>query len=285
MPVLPTADVIEIAKVCEYLALQDIASRKFFVNQVIDKRLPFLLYIERKAVEFLYGYDPTDSTLDATTNYLYALCAPYSAKAQQIIGTPACTPPFILTQPVSQTANTGDNISFSVSAGGTSPLSYQWYKNGSILSGETAATLSLNNVNTGNNGTYTVQITNACGTIVSNNATLTVNAAITGYFWFGTDDPFPALNGGTDDLVYQSSFAISGNVVVNPIPSGAADGVYNVTKYPTSQGLKTTWYNTPFNNGTINDSVYRAIVTIGSFYYIIARNPMSLDVSQPLTFS
>src|SRR5262249_13715879 len=35
-------------------------------------------------------------------------------------------PPFIATQPTNQTAYVGDTVLFSVSAGGSKPLSYQW---------------------------------------------------------------------------------------------------------------------------------------------------------------
>lgn len=287
MPILPTPDVIEIAKVCEYLALQDIASRKFYNTQVVDKRLPYLLYLERKAVQFMYALNPNDEYLDATTNYLLALCGGYAQRAQLVIGTPACISPFFISQPVSQTADSGDNITFTSLAGGSSPISYQWYKNGVIISGATSSSLQLTNVDAGDAGTYTVQATNACGTVVSNNATLNVNAAITGYFWYGASDPFTDLNNGIDNLTYQVSFNIvdGGDIIINSIPSGAADFVFNVTKYPTSQGVKTNYYNTAFINGAFPDSVYRATVTIGGFYYIIARNQMSLDVTQSLTFS
>lgn len=287
MPILPTPDVIEIAKVCEYLALQDIASRKFYNTQVVDKRLPYLLYLERKAVQFMYALNPNDEYLDATTNYLLALCGGYAQRAQLVIGTPACISPFFISQPVSQTADLGDNITFTSLAGGSSPISYQWYKNGVLIGGATSSSLQLTNVDAGDAGTYTVQATNACGAVLSNNAILSVNVSMPGYFWFGTSDPFVDLNNGIDNLVYQLTFNITDgeNIIVTPIPSGAADFVFNVTKYPTSQGVKTNYFNTGIINGTIGDAVYRNIVTIGSFFYIISKTEISLEVSQPLTFS
>src|SRR5207249_59178 len=42
-------------------------------------------------------------------------------------------PPFILSQPASQAVLVGSNATFTVTAGGTAPLKYQWSFNGSAL--------------------------------------------------------------------------------------------------------------------------------------------------------
>jgi pectate lyase len=83
-------------------------------------------------------------------------------------------PPSISTQPASQTVNAGSNVSFNVAAGGTAPLSYQWYKDGTPLAGAYADTLSLSNVQAGDAGGYTVTVTNGAGSLTSSPATLTV---------------------------------------------------------------------------------------------------------------
>jgi pectate lyase len=83
-------------------------------------------------------------------------------------------PPSISTQPVSQSVNAGSNVSFNVTAGGTAPLSYQWYKDGSPVAGAYADTLSLSNVQAGDAGSYTVTVTNGAGSLTSNPGTLTV---------------------------------------------------------------------------------------------------------------
>ena len=62
-------------------------------------------------------------------------------------------PPAIATQPVSLGAGAGTGVVFSVTATGTAPLSYQWSKDGSPLSGATLATLSLANVSSATAGT------------------------------------------------------------------------------------------------------------------------------------
>ncbi|TCJ16550.1 hypothetical protein EPD60_07340 [Flaviaesturariibacter flavus] len=82
----------------------------------------------------------------------------------------------ISTQPAAQTVCTGAGATFSVSASGTA-LSYQWKKNGTDISGATAATYSIASASAADAATYSVVVTGTCGTITSANAALTVNAA------------------------------------------------------------------------------------------------------------
>ncbi len=86
--------------------------------------------------------------------------------------------PTIATQPVSQTVTAGANVTFTVGATGTAPLSYQWMKNGTGISGATAATLTLNSVTTADAGSYTVQVSNSAGSATSAAAVLTVNPPV-----------------------------------------------------------------------------------------------------------
>ncbi len=89
------------------------------------------------------------------------------------------TAPTITTQPASQTVNAGATVSFTVSATGTAPLSYQWMKGGANISGATTATLTLSSVTTANAGSYTVRVSNSAGSVTSAAATLTVNTVAT----------------------------------------------------------------------------------------------------------
>ena len=88
------------------------------------------------------------------------------------------TSPTISSQPANVTTAVGCNISFSVTAGGTGPFTYQWHLNGNPVAGATAATYSINPVSAGQAGNYTVVVSNACGTVTSNPAVLSVNAPL-----------------------------------------------------------------------------------------------------------
>ena len=84
-------------------------------------------------------------------------------------------PVTVTVAPVSQTTLVGSNVTFSVTATGTS-LSYQWLFGGSVIG--TDSSLTLNNVTTSQAGIYTVIVSGA-GTPVTNSATLTVNVPVT----------------------------------------------------------------------------------------------------------
>ncbi len=92
--------------------------------------------------------------------------------------TPAVAPS-ITTQPSNQTVTEGQTASFSVVATGTAPLSYQWQKNGTNISGATGATYTIPAAVIGDTGAvFHCVVSNVKGSVTSNNAILTVTAAV-----------------------------------------------------------------------------------------------------------
>jgi hypothetical protein len=86
-------------------------------------------------------------------------------------------PPAIVTQPVGQTVDAGQNAGFTVTATGY-PLRYQWRKDGVDLPGATEATLNLLSVQAQQAGGYTVVVSNSLGSVTSAPpAILKVNSA------------------------------------------------------------------------------------------------------------
>ncbi len=85
------------------------------------------------------------------------------------------TPPLITSQPTNQTVTVGGIASFSVTASGTSPLSYQWRFNGTNIDGATGTSLVLTEVQLSQAGDYSVVVTNSADAATSSNAVLTVN--------------------------------------------------------------------------------------------------------------
>jgi len=83
-------------------------------------------------------------------------------------------PPALLTQPLSQTVGVGSNLSLSVTANGTTPIEYQWWKDGNPLTIQTNASLNLTNVQTTDSGSYSVVLTNSLGSVTSSVATISV---------------------------------------------------------------------------------------------------------------
>lgn len=114
--------------------------------------------------------------------------------------------PSILTQPMNRTNHPGTTATFSVSATGTAPLSYQWRFNGADLangdriSGANTPTLVLSDVQFSDAGLYQVVITNAYGSVTSARVELALPPHFTGVAisngWLHTQ-----LNGSTGSRV------------------------------------------------------------------------------------
>lgn len=86
--------------------------------------------------------------------------------------------PSITTQPANQTVTVGQTATFSVSATGTAPLSYQWQKSGTGITGATSASYTTPPTTIADSGgQFSVIVSNSSGSVTSNMATLTVNAA------------------------------------------------------------------------------------------------------------
>jgi len=73
----------------------------------------------------------------------------------------------------------GNNVVLTVAASGTPAPTLQWRKNTADLGGETGTTLTLNNIQPGDAGSYDCVATNACGSTPSNAAGITVSVAPT----------------------------------------------------------------------------------------------------------
>jgi subtilisin family serine protease len=92
----------------------------------------------------------------------------------------SATAPTITGQPSSVTVTAPATATFSVTASGTAPFTYQWRKNGTSISGATAASYTTPATAASDNGaTFSVVVSNSAGSATSTNATLTVNTSAT----------------------------------------------------------------------------------------------------------
>ncbi len=83
--------------------------------------------------------------------------------------------PQIESQPQSQTVAVGANLTFAVTASGSSPLSYQWQKDGANLPGANSSTYTILNVQSNHAGVYAVVVSNSSGTVTSAKAILNIS--------------------------------------------------------------------------------------------------------------
>jgi len=145
-------------------------------------------------IRFQWQFNGVDITGETNSAFVLASAAPGDAGEYSVIVSnfggqvvsararlAVTVPPAITRQPQSQTVLAGVNVTFAVTVSGTEPITYQWRFNGANLAGATAQTLARNNVQTANQGAYSVVVSNPSGSVTSSPADLTVNvpAAIT----------------------------------------------------------------------------------------------------------
>jgi len=129
-------------------------------------------------------------------------------------GTSSAVAPTITTQLINQTVTAGQTAMFTVVAGGTAPLNYQWQKNGVNIAGATASSYTtLATATTDSGSTFDVVVSNTAGSVTSAAAKLTVNAAVVAptittqpvnqTVTEGQTATFGVVAGGTAPLSYQ----------------------------------------------------------------------------------
>jgi len=150
---------------------------------------------------------------------------------------PSPTPPSIATQPANQTVFVGGSATFSVTASGIPPLSFQWNFNGTNISGATNTSLTLTNVQFNQAGNYAVLVTNAYGSILSSNAVLTVLPCVPAPS--GLVDWWPG-EGNANDVVGTNNGTLVGGVSYAAGEVGQAfsfDGTSGYVSIPDSPSL------------------------------------------------
>ena len=84
--------------------------------------------------------------------------------------------PVLVDQPNGQAVCEGETVVFEADATGTDPLSYQWQRDGEPILGATADRYTINAADPADAGDYTVVVSDDCGSVTSDAATLTVYA-------------------------------------------------------------------------------------------------------------
>jgi beta-galactosidase len=134
------------------------------------------------------------------------------------------TAPTIVTQPVSQTVVAGAMAQFTVVAGGNGPFTYQWFENGSPITGATSATYTTAELSSFDSGSqFSVVVSNAGGSVTSSSASVTVT------------NPAP----GVANLALNRFATSSGDENAGLGPLNAVDG--NLTTRWSSAFVDSSW--------------------------------------------
>ena len=85
--------------------------------------------------------------------------------------------PVVVSGPTNSVVSVGGSASFAVLAQGPAPLTYQWSHNDSLIPGATNAVLVIGSAQAGAQGTYTAEISNFAGSVVSPGGQLSFDAS------------------------------------------------------------------------------------------------------------
>jgi glucose/arabinose dehydrogenase len=125
------------------------------------------------ATTFASGINSLVDLAVGTDGFLYYLARGDGSVFRVVFNDNAA--PQITQHPVPVTVSVGQPATFSVAASGSTPLQFQWQRNGSNISGATASTFTLSSPTLGDSGaTFRAVVSNAFGSATSNGALLTV---------------------------------------------------------------------------------------------------------------
>jgi len=183
---------------------------------------------------------------------------------------PPNTAPTISVQPQDATIGLGDTATFSVSASGSAPLTYQWYFGASAISGANGTTLDVVADFPDVAGSYFAVVANTAGSVTSRVAQLVVRDKVTTFFNTGVDEFGDALPDGSPDIHYT--------LIVNPDSSTTVPLVEDSTVFPIVAGpwvannARSKWIGPRVETsgaagaaGSGGDYVYRAVVDLTGF--------------------
>ncbi|MDP2139149.1 MAG: immunoglobulin domain-containing protein, partial [Candidatus Didemnitutus sp.] len=182
--------------------------------------------------------------------------------------------PVITTHPASQTVVPGTAVNLSVAVTSPVAVTYQWRRGGVDIGGATSSTLSITSLQVGDEGSYTVVVTNSAGSVISSPAVLvvalppvitthpatqTVNAGsqvffsviatsntTPSYVWRKNGAPIPGATSATHSIPSaQSSDEADYSVVVTNVAGSATSNAATltvqlppvITQHPASQSI------------------------------------------------
>jgi hypothetical protein len=217
---------------------------------------------------------PATTTADSGSTFVVVVsnsAGSATSNAATLTVNPAPVAPTITTQPANQTVTPGQTATFSVTATGTAPLSYQWQKNGANIAGATSSSYTTPATTTSDSGsTFVVVVSNSAGSATSNAATLTVNPAPVA----PTITTQPANQ--TVTLGQAATFSL--------VATGTAPLSYQWQKNGANiAGATSASYTTPTTSSSDNGSTFDVIVSNSAGTVTSATATLTVNVPPTIT--
>lgn len=170
--------------------------------------------------------------------------------------TSSVTGPTFTLQPQNIEAYFGNSVTFTSTATGTAPVTYQWRKNGTAIGGATNSSLTLNNVQSADAAAYTVVATDANGSTPSVGVTLSLSGGVT---------PFIIANPASASAL--AGTATTFTVAVGGTPAPGVQWRRDGVDIPGATALSL--------------SILEVQASDAGSYTVVARNPVGTATSAP----
>ena len=172
--------------------------------------------------------------------------------AAKLTVVPGAVAPAVTAQPADQSITAGQTATFSVTASGTDPLSYQWQKNGVAITGATGSSYTTAAESTTDNGAlFAVVISNSAGTVMSRSARLGVSAS-------GGGSVAPTITIQPADETVSAGSAATFSVTA----TGTAPLKYQWQQNGAAiSGATNASYTTPLETAADNGALFSVVIT------------------------
>lgn len=187
------------------------------------------------------------TSLDDGIYWASAFAYGYGVQAYPVQVTVAAPPAFTV-QPQSWSVGQGSYVSFGVVTASAPGVTYQWYLNGSPISGATQSSISFSDVQPSNAGIYTVVATNSYGSSTSSAAVLTVTVL----------PAAPHITSQPVSVTVNQGASVSFSVTANGTPAPTYQWYYNNVGIP---GATSATY-----------SIASATLSQAGSYYVLVSN-------------
>ncbi len=199
---------------------------------------------QRAGTNLATATDPSLSLIGVSASdggdYAVVVANSFGSTTSLVVTLTVLQPPVITSQPQSLVAAVGGSATFSISVAGLPPFSYQWRANGETIAGQTNSVLSVGSVQPWDFADYTVLVSNADGSVVSEPAKLTLavspSISVVGFDSAGFTLTFPTEIGPGYAVKYKYSLdGPAWQVLTNVAGTGLP---ISVTDYDSANAMK-----------------------------------------------
>ena len=180
---------------------------------------------------------------------------------------PKPVPPSISSQPQNSTVIQGQSATFTVTAGGTAPLTYQWRKGGASIAGGSGSALTITSAQPGDAGSYDVIVSNSAGSATSSAATLTVNVP-------------PAITTQPENQTVLAPAAATFSVTATGTAPLAYQWKRNGADIPDATSAS---YTTPATSGADHGAIFSVTVSNAAGNLASANATLTVNVAAAIT--